>query len=48
MGKVHFAKEMEVYCLSLNDGKFLFLLPVVLIPTCNKYHEAGESTHTVE
>ena len=48
MSKVHFAKEMEVYCLCLNDDKFTFLLPVALIPTCKKDYEAGESTHTVK
>ena len=48
MSKVHFAKEIEVYYLSLNNGKFTFLLPVALIPTCKKDYEAGESTNNCE
>ena len=47
MSNVHLAKEVEVWCLGLNDRDVTFLFPVACVPTCKKDYELEESTHTV-
>ena len=47
MQKIHFAKEVEVWCIGLNSKDVTFLVPVALIPTCKKDYELGESTSTI-
>ena len=38
---------MEVWCISLNDKKTIFLVPVALIPTCKKDYQIEQSTTTI-
>ena len=45
--KIHLAKEVEVWCIGLNDKKNIFLVPVALIPTCKKDYQIDELTSTI-
>ena len=47
LSKTHLAKEVEVWCIGLNDKNNTFLVPVALIPTCKKDYVIGESTSTI-
>ena len=45
---MHFAQEVEVWCLGLNCRELTFLFPVALIPTCKKDYFLGQSTSTIK
>ena len=44
--KIHFAKEMEVYALGVNDKTLTSLVPVALVPTCKKDYDNGDRSQT--